>query len=176
MFNTPSFWSLKEFDNWNDGSDAKEMTQSLLLAKRSKHALGAYEKLCDIVFVQGWLSPLAVPVTSAILSYIPKCARPAQIQSLELLGQIVAADIDDFTREVKVRCLQELREASWWILHGLEYDVPEAMWLYVDLIGALGDQYKDFRPKATIYLKMALKRNINDDDKILIGNTLIWDD
>ncbi len=176
MFNKPTLWELSEFDCWNDSDNAKDLVEQVILARREKDVRYASDRLARMVISDGCITPLALPVTTTILSYIPKCTRVSQIACLELLGQIVATDEEMSTSNTKAQCLHEIKKAAWWFLHGLEYDLPEAIWLYVDLIGALGDNFEDFRPKATAYLNKALSRDICEDDKILIHNTLVWEE
>ena len=169
-------WEASTSD-WNyEGIDGKEVTPdqvlSLISSKTEEEANTKYWKLDGVVCANGVAYGASLSVVKLILAMLPTCSNAAKRSCLELLGQISVCEAHVNSPEVVSACLKELKLSSWLFLHGLQFDTPENAWLYVDLIGVLGEKYSDFRPKAKFYLNQVLNRKLPVDDFEMVQNTL----
>ena len=169
-------WEVSLFD-WNKkGADGfvvgSERVISLLSASTEEEATAAYWKLDGVVCMNGVAYDGALSVVQTILCHLPNCSKYSKFRCLELLGQISVCESDSESPDVVLKCLEEMKQFSWGFLHGLQFDSPENAWLYVDLVGVLGERFADFKNKAIIYLECVLSRNLPNNDIEMIENTL----
>lgn len=169
-------WELSILDWDKEGADNSVVTPDqvleLITAADEEQATKAYWKLDGLVCSNGLAYGASINAVNLILAMLPNCPAAAKRRCLELIGQISVCESDVASPYVVEECLEELRLASWYFLHGLQFDVPENAWLYVDLIGVLGEKFSDFRPKAKSYLEFVLKRSLPASDVEMIQNTL----
>lgn len=169
-------WEFSLLDWTRRGAEgahiAPEVVMGLLSAASDSEAARAYWRLDGVVCANGLSYAAALPVTQMILSLLPACSLPARRRALELLGQISTGESHPDSPRVVQDCLDELLNASWYLLHGLQFDSIELTWLYVDLVGVLGEEYSDFREKARKYLDRVMARDLQMRDKELIQSTL----
>jgi hypothetical protein len=144
----------------------------LLLATSEEQATSAYWRLDGVLCRNGVTFGAALPATQLLLAMLPSCSIPARQQCLELLGQIAVGEPDAGSPNVVNECIAELRQSTWFLLHGLQFDRVDLAWLYVDLIGVLGEEHDDFRTRARLYLERVLTRDLPPKDAELVRNTM----
>lgn len=170
-------WEVSILDWDKKGADnlvvTPEQVLELIEAICEEKATKAYWKLDGAVCSNGLAYGAALNAVNLILAMLPTCSVIAKKRCLELLGQISVCEPDVSSPGVVQECLEELKRSSWYFLYGLQFDVPENAWLYVDLIGVLGERFSDFKPKAKVYLQCVLKRNLPASDIEMIQNTLL---
>jgi len=149
-----------------------EVVLDLLSATSDTAATLAYWKLDGLVCANGITYTAALPATRMILSTLPMCPLPARRRSLELLGQIATGESHVGSPDIVQQCVAELRYAAWYLLHGLQFDRAELVWLYVDLIGVLGEEFPAFRERAQTYLERVLTRDLSTSDREVVQNTV----
>ena len=169
-------WEVSLLD-WNskgvDGSSVDpEQVISLLNASTEEEATTAYWKLDGVICKNGIAYGAALNVVQTILGNLPNCSSHSKLRCLELLGQVSVCEPDSEYPDIVSECLEEMKQYSWSLLHGLQFDLPENVWLYVDLVGVLGERFVDFKGKAISYLECVLSRGLPDDDTEMIRNTL----
>ena len=171
-----SCWEAFLLD-WNpagvDGSRiGPDEVMELLSATSEDAATRAYWRLDGVVCANGITYGVALPVTQMILATLPSCSFPARRRALELLGQIAVGEPDAASPDVVLECGAELRQSAWYLIHGLQFDSLELVWLYVDLVGVLGEAYADFNERARKYLERVLSRDLPASDRELVQNTI----
>jgi len=145
---------------------------ALVNAESEASAKVAYWTLDGVVCANGVTYGAAYPVTQFILAVLPECTLPARARCLELLGQIAVGASCADAPDVTERCRAELWQASWALLHGLQFDAVNLAWLYVDLLGVLAESHRSFRPRAIQYLTLALTRQLPQRDRDMVHNTI----
>lgn len=144
----------------------------LAFADSAGAAAAAADKLDGTICANGIVFPAALPVLQMLLVLQPSWTRFARPQVLELLGQICAGESPEGAAGVRTQCLRELRGSLWYFLHGLQFDIPETVWLHVDLLCLLALEFSDLRPKVLAYLRSALTREFPNPIPELIRNTI----
>jgi len=169
-------WEVSILDWDKKGADNLVVTPDQVLelieSTDEEQATKAYWKLDGSVCSNGLAYGASLNAVNLILVMLPNCSAVAKRRCLELLGQISVCEPDVSSPSVVQECLEELRLSSWYFLHGLQFDIPENAWLYVDLVGVLGEKFSGFKPRAKSYLECVLKRNLPANDIEMIQNTL----
>lgn len=146
---------------------------NLIKANSEREATDAYWQLDGLVCANGIAFDASLNVVQFILSSLPSCSKFAKKRCLELLGQISICESDASNPNVVNDNLKEMKNSSWYFFHGLQNDDVDHVWLYVDLIGVLAQQFDCLINNARLYLVESMNRNLSDSDKDLIKNTLI---
>ena len=161
---TETTWEGRGF-NWDvDGFDGRKITPfevlALVLAEKESDAEPAYRNMENNIFKNNTAFSSAVPVFKMILSMLPMTKGAGRALSLEMLELILFCKGPQSIPGVVEQCEQELRLAAWFLFHGIQFDNPELIWIYSDLIRLLGDAFPDLRPKCRFYLRNVLEREI----------------
>ena len=169
-------WEMATLD-WNlDGLDGERVTpadvENLIYAETEEQAIEAKYELMEIMGINGWLYPCAVTVVKTVLAVLPRCSPVVREQCLHLLGMAVSSESAPGSGNVAEACLAEIRNSTWYFLHGLQFDDVDQVAGYVDILGCLGLAFDDLTDTVEQYLRLALTRNLPDYDVVMTNNTI----
>lgn len=169
-------WEMSTLD-WRgvgaDGLIASPKDVALLIfAENEKQARDAFFLVSEVVGQNGLIYSCALTITRTVLAALPACGTAARDRCLELISQIGASQSAPNSQNIKEDCLLEIRNLTWYFIHGLQFDRVEAVGLYVDILGCLAMRFDDLRPLVKKYLNLALTRNLPTYDVPMIRNTI----
>lgn len=169
-------WEMATLDWDLEGLDGQRVTpadvENLLHAETEEQARKAKYVLMDIMSFNGWLYPCAITVVKTVLAVLPRCSRIVREQCLHLLGCAVSAESAPEAGNVSEACLAEIRNATWYFLHGLQFDDVDQVAGYVDILGCLGTAFDDLTDTVEQYLRLALTRDLPHYDVVMTNNTI----
>ena len=165
-------WEMDGFDWDLEGYEGRKISGpevlSLLLAVKEEDAMWPYWRMEHNIFKNNTAFPSAVPVFKMILSMLPMTQGAGRRYSLETLELILFCEGQQSSPGVVEECQRELRMAAWFLFHGIQFDDPELVWLYCDLIRLLGMAFDDLQPKCEFYLRGVLNREIPADAELSV--------
>jgi hypothetical protein len=172
----PLPWEVSLLDWTAVGREGARVSPSavlrLLEARTENEALQAYYELDGVVCLSGMTYAAALPTTQMILAHLVGTNLAARARCLELLTQVCSGVDSDDAPGYVLRCLEELHQSAWFLLHELQTGEPENMWHYVDLVGLLGMAFPPFCGRAKAYLELAGDRAATPGEAKLIASTL----
>lgn len=144
----------------------------LISAPTEDQAYESFQRIWSAICHNKVVYEDAQPVTRIVLSVLPHCSIHAREWCLELLSDIATGTPHASAPDVVRRCLEEMRHSTWYFVYGLQFDTTQIVLLYIDIVGTLGLNFPDFRPKAVAYLQKVLTRELSSRDLIIAEATI----
>jgi len=169
-------WEMATLD-WDLGCQEGERltpadVENLIYAQTEEQAREAKYNLMEIIGINRWLYPCAITVVKTVLAVLPRCSRVVRQECLDLLGLAASSESAPGASNVAEACLAEIRNSTWYFLHGLQFDDVDQVVGYVDILGCLGLAFDDLTDTVEQYLRLALTRDLLDGDVVITNNTI----
>ena len=126
------------------------------------------EKLCHRRFIY----PCALTVLKTILPALPTCSLDARMACLDMIAEIALSKSAPEAGNLAEECIHEIRGAFWYFLYGLQFDDIRLAGSYIDVLGVIGTRCPDLKPTVIKYLKLAMSRDLQNNDLPMVKNTL----